>query len=105
MVIDANSIAIVLATSFISGAATAIVASISDNKKEKKRIAERDQDHLKMDLKDMKIKLYEIEKELDSWKAKYYNTLQELIQVKSELEETLTRLNIISDFKIDPESY
>ena len=53
----------------------------------------------------MKIKLYEIEKELDSWKAKYYNTLQELIQVKSELEETLTRLNIISDFKIDPESY
>ena len=55
MVIDANSIAIVLATSFISGAATAIVASISDNKKEKKRIAERDQDHLKMDLKEILI--------------------------------------------------
>lgn len=97
MVIDANSIATIIAVSVLSGAGTALIASISDSKKEKARKQERYQDQLKMDLKDLKIQLYELERELDSWKSKYYSTLEQLISVKSELEETLIRLSILSD--------
>jgi len=95
MVIDANSIAIVIAASVLSGAGTALVASFNDNKKEKTRQKERYQDQLKMDLKDLKIQLYELEKELDAWKGKYYNTLEQLISVRAELEETLIKLSLI----------
>ena len=62
------------------------------NKKEQRRRVERDQDLLKMDLKDLKIELYKIEKELSDWKDKYYNAIQELIEIKSELEATLIEL-------------
>ena len=95
MVIDANSIAIVIAASILSGVGTALVASYNDNKKEKTRQKERYQDQLKLDLKDLKIQLYELEKELDDWKNKYYYTLEELISVKAELEETLVKLSIL----------
>jgi len=95
MVIDANSIAIVIAASVLSGAGTALVAAYNDGKKEKTRQLERYQDQLKLDLKDLKIQLYELEKELDAWKDKYYLTLEELISVKSELEETLIKLSIL----------
>jgi chromosome segregation ATPase len=79
---------------------TAIVAGIRDNKKEKIRQAEREQDHLKLELKDLKIALYKVERELTEWKDKYYDAIQELISVKSELEETLLKLSFI-DHKID----
>jgi septal ring factor EnvC (AmiA/AmiB activator) len=104
MVIDANSVATIIAVSVLSGAGTALIASVNDNKKEKVRQKERYQDQLKMDLKDMKIKLYELEKELDEWKIKYYNTLEQLIGVKAELEETLTRISILSDLHLDPKT-
>jgi len=97
MVIDANSVATIIAVSVLSGAGTALIASYNDSKKEKIRRQERYQDQLKLDLKDLKIQLYELEKEFDSWKSKYYSTLEELILVKSELEETLIRLNILND--------
>ena len=97
MVIDANSVATIIAVSVLSGAGTALIASLNDSKKEKIRRQERYQDQLKMDLKDLKIQLYELEKELDAWKSKYYSTLEQLISVKSELEETLIRLNILND--------
>ena len=97
MVIDANSVITIIAVSVLSGAGTAIIASYNDGKKEKTRQKERYQDHLKLDLKDLKIQLYELEKELDSWKSKYYSTLEELIVVKSELEETLIKLNILNE--------
>lgn len=96
MVIDANSVATIIAVSVLSGAGTAFIASLNDNKKEKVRRQERYQDQLKMDLKDLKIQLYELEKELDSWKSKYYSTIEQLISVKSELEETLIKLNILN---------
>lgn len=60
--------------------------------KRKRRQVEREQDHLKLDLKDLKIELYKIEKELSEWKDKYYTAIQEMIIVKSELEETLIKL-------------
>lgn len=95
MVIDAGSVAIVIAASVLSGAGTAIVAAYGDNKKEQARKQERYQDQLKMDLKDLKIQLYELEKELDAWKSKYYSTIEQLILVRSELEEALVKLSII----------
>jgi hypothetical protein len=45
-----------------------------------------------MDLKDLKIELYKIEKELSDWKDKYYTAIQELIGIKAELEATLIEL-------------
>ena len=48
-----------------------------------------------MDLKDLEIKLYKLEKDLAEWRDKYYNALQELIEVKAELEDTLIKLTHI----------
>jgi len=89
---ESSAIVIAICAAILSGMGTAIVAGIRDAAKEKNRRIERDQDHLKLDLKDLKIELYKIEKELTEWKDKYYNTLQELIGIKSELEESLIQL-------------
>ena len=97
---DYTSIIIAISAAVLSGMGTAIVAGIRDNKKEKVRQAEREQDHLKIALKDLKIALYKVERELTEWKDKYYDAIQELISVKSELEETLLKLSFI-DHKID----
>ena len=76
----------------MSGMGTAIIAGLNESKKEKNRQIEREQDHLKIELKDLKIELYQLEKELTEWKDKYYSTLQDLIIVKSELENALREL-------------
>ena len=89
---ESSAIIIAICAAILSGVGTAIVAGIRDIAKEKNRRIERDQDHLKLDLKDLKIELYKIEKELTEWKDKYYNALQELIAIKSELEESLMQL-------------
>ena len=89
------SLVIALSAAILSGMGTAIIAGIRDNKKEKVRQQEREQDHLKMEVKDLKISLYKIERELTEWKDKYYQAIQELISVKSELEETLLKLSFI----------
>jgi peptidoglycan hydrolase CwlO-like protein len=87
-----SAIIIAICAAILSGMGTAIIAGIRDAAKEKNRRTEREQDHLKLDLKDLKIELYKIEKELTEWKDKYYNALQELIAIKSELEESLMQL-------------
>jgi len=89
---ESSAIIIAICAAVLSGIGTAIVAGIRDMAKEKNRRIERDQDHLKLDLKDLKIELYKIEKELTEWKDKYYNALQELIRIKAELEESLMQL-------------
>lgn len=95
MTLDANSVIIVIIASILSGMGTALVSGVKESKREKSRLVEREQDLLKMDLKDLEIKLYKLEKDLSEWRDKYYNTLQELIEVKSELEETLIKLTHI----------
>lgn len=95
MVIDANSILIVISASVLSGFGTALVAGISDSKKEKNRRYEKAQDDLKLELKDLQIRLYQLEKDLTNWKDRYYSTVQQLIEVKAELEDTLIQLNLI----------
>ena len=92
MQINYLSILIAISAALVSGMGTAMIASFRDNKKEQRRRVERDQDLLKMDLKDLKIELYKIEKELSEWKDKYYNAIQELIEIKAELEATLIEL-------------
>jgi len=92
MNLDLTTIIIAISAAILSGMGTAIIAGINDNKKEKNRQIEREQDHLKIELKDLKIELYQLEKELTEWKDKYYSTLQDLIMVKSELENALREL-------------
>jgi peptidoglycan hydrolase CwlO-like protein len=100
---DYTSIILAISAAILSGMGTAIIAGIRDNKKEKIRQTERTQDHLKLEIKDLKIELYRLEKELTDWKDKYYSSIQELIQVKSELENALVQLNIIEYRELDSE--
>jgi peptidoglycan hydrolase CwlO-like protein len=95
MTLDANSVIIVIAASILSGIGTALVNGIKEAKREKNRRVEREQDMLKMELKDLEIKLYKLEKDLTEWRDKYYEALQELIEVKAELEDTLIKLTHI----------
>lgn len=95
MTLDANSVIIVIAASILSGMGTALVAEIKESKREKIRRAEREQDMLKMELKDLEIKLYKLERDLIEWRDKYYAAVQELIEVKAELEDTLIKLTHI----------
>jgi uncharacterized protein YlxW (UPF0749 family) len=95
MNIDSTAIVIALSASILSGMGTALIAARVESKKEQARQIERYQDNLKMELKDLKIHLYEIEKELDAWKEKYYDAIQQLIEVKAELEDTIIKLSLI----------
>lgn len=92
---DYTSIIIALAAAILSGMGTAIIAGLRDSKRERIRQAEREQDQLKLEIKDLKISLYQVERDLTEWKDKYYMAIQELIGVKSELEETLIKLSFI----------
>lgn len=102
MKIDIFTLLLSLSAAILSGMGTAIIAGIKDSKKEKTRQQEREQDHLKMEIKDLKIQLYELEKQLTEWKDKYYNAIQQLIEVKSELEQTLIQLDHINIHIEDP---
>jgi hypothetical protein len=91
-----NSVIILtLLSAFISGIGVSVFAWFVERKKEKVRRAEREQDILKLELKDLQIKLYQLEKDLDEWKDKYYTAIQELVSVRTELEETMIRLSLI----------
>jgi hypothetical protein len=89
---ELNTVLFGILASLVSGAGTAIISSIRESKREKIRKSEKEHDILKMELKDLQIKLYKIERDLDEWKDKYYEAIQELIVVRAELEETLIRL-------------
>ena len=95
MILDYTAIVIAILAAVLSGMGTAIIGGIKESKREKVRQSERDQDHLKLEVKDLKIELYKIERELTEWKDKYYNTIQELIAVRAELEDTMMKLTYI----------
>lgn len=96
-----NSQAIILAiiAALLSGAGATILRAMFDQKTAKRQdqihFYERQQDHLQIELKDLKLQLYDLEKDLDDWKNKYYETLSQFIEVKAELEQTLISLNLI----------
>ena len=93
MDINYLTVTLSLLAAVLSGMGTAIVAGFRDNKKEKIRQEEREKDHLKLEIKDLKITLFELEKQLADWKDKYYDTLQQLIGIKAELENALIMIN------------
>ena len=95
MNLDTHTIVLSILAAIVSGMGTAIIAGISDNKKEKARKHEREQDQLRLELKDLKIELYKIERDLTEWKDKYYTAIQDLIGDRAELEEALIQLTLI----------
>jgi len=84
----------------LSGFSTALINGFRDSKKEKNRQAEREKDHLRLDIKDLKIELYQLEKELTEWKDKYYKAIHDLIEMKAELEAVISQLNHIEYHEI-----
>lgn len=96
MQIDLITAILSLLAAILGGMGTAVVSAIKENKKEKIRQREREQDHLKMEIKDLKISLYKLEKELTEWKDKYYKAIQELIEIKSELEQALIQIDHVN---------
>ena len=100
---DYTSIILAISAAILSGMGTAIISGIKESKKEKNRQKEREQDLLKLEIKDLKISLYKLERDLTEWKDKYYNAIQDLIVVKAELENALTQLNLIELNELDSE--
>lgn len=89
---NASQIIITLMASISSGLIGVFFNYKKEKKKDLKRVEEKEKDRILLELKDLQIKLYQLEILLDEWKDKYYKTLQELIDVKFELENTLLRL-------------
>jgi predicted transcriptional regulator len=93
--LDTTALVIAISSSLLSGLATGLLATWREHKKEVVRQSEREKDRLVLELKDLQITCYQIQKDLDDWRLKYYNTLEELIEVKAELEKTLIKLTNI----------
>ena len=98
---DLNTIIIAITVSVVSGIGTSFISSIKESQRETVRKREREQDHLKLELKDLQIQLYRVEKDLDEWKNKYYDTVQDLISVRAELENTVIQLNHLELHEIE----
>lgn len=89
------NISIAIVASGISGLVTAMYSAKNEKKREIIRQQEKIQDDLRIELKDAQIKLYQLEKDLNEWKEKYYQTLQQMMEVKNELEQALFTLSLI----------
>jgi len=90
-----TQIIITLFAASISGLLTAQINSKRSKKDKIAQAADKAHDQLLLEIKDLQIKLYQLEKDLNEWKDKYYEALQELIRVKAELEGTLLKLTHI----------
>ena len=97
--LESTALIIAISSSLLSGLITGLVATWIEHKKEANRQAEKNKDQLLLQIKDLQIVGYQLQKDLDDWRLKYYNTLQELVEVKAELERTITKL-----VQIDPMS-
>jgi hypothetical protein len=94
--ISTNQILLTIIASVLSGALGVLFNYKKEKKKEAVRLSEKIHDGLLIELKDLQIKLYKLEKDLDEWKQKYYEALQELISVKAELEDSLLKIGHIN---------
>jgi septal ring factor EnvC (AmiA/AmiB activator) len=88
-----TQIIITIIASVSSGLIGVLFNYRKEKKKEQIRQAEKMHDGLLLELKDLQIKLYKLEKDLDEWKQKYYEALQELIAVKADLDRSLSHIN------------
>lgn len=91
--LNTTQIIITILASISSGLIGVLFSYKKEKKKEEIRLAEKMHDGLLIELKDLQIKLYKLEKDLDEWKSKYYDALQELIHVRSDLEDSLMKLS------------
>jgi hypothetical protein len=87
-----TQIIITLFAASISGLFTAQINSRKARKEKMVQAADKAHDQLLLEIKDLQIKLYKLEKDLNEWKDKYFEALQELIRVKAELEGTMLKL-------------
>ena len=92
MNISLYQILITLFAASISGLFTAYINSRRLKKEKAIQAADKAHDQLLLEIKDLQIKLYKLEKDLSEWKDKYFEALQELIKVKAELEGTMLKL-------------
>jgi Na+-translocating ferredoxin:NAD+ oxidoreductase RnfG subunit len=92
MNISLYQILITLFAASISGLFTAYINSKRLKKEKIAQAADKAHDQLLLEIKDLQIKLYKLEKDLSEWKDKYFEALQELIKVKAELEGTMLKL-------------
>jgi len=90
-----TQIIITLFAASISGLFTAQLNARKSKKEKLAQIADKAHDLLLIEVKDLEIKLYKLEKDLTEWKEKYFEALQELIKVKAELESTMIKLTHI----------
>lgn len=90
-----TQILITLFAASISGLLTAQINSKRLKRDKIVQAADKAHDQLLLEIKDLQIKLYKLEKDLSEWKEKYFEALQELIKVKAELEGTMLRLSHI----------
>ena len=95
MNISLTQILITLFAASISGVLTAQINSRRSKKERVIQAADKAHDQLLLEIKDLQIKLYQLEKDLNEWKDKYFEALQELIRVKAELEGTVLKLTHI----------
>lgn len=95
MNVSTSQIILAILASILSGFGTALYGSLREKKRDIFRSQEKAQTDLKLELKDLEIKLYQLEKDLNEWRDKYYEAIQELIAVKAELEDTLIKLTHI----------
>jgi peptidoglycan hydrolase CwlO-like protein len=95
MNISITQIIITLFAASISGVFTAWINSRRAKKEKAAQALDKAHDQLLLEIKDLQIKLYKLEKDLSEWKDKYFEALQELIQVKAELEGTMLKLTHI----------
>lgn len=89
----AIDVMVALGSSILGGLGATVLSAQKEKKAEKVRQEENAKNELRMELKDLQIKLYSLEKDLNEWKDKYYSAIQELIKVKAELEHSLINLN------------
>ena len=61
MSVDLTTVIISISAAVLSGFGARLMSSFSEKKREIVRRQERYQDHLKLDLKDLKIQLYQVE--------------------------------------------
>ena len=95
MNISLTQVLITLFAASISGLFTAQINSRKSRKEKLVQAADKAHDQLLLEIKDLQIKLYKLEKDLNEWKDKYFEAIQELIRVKAELEGTMLKLTHI----------
>lgn len=92
MITPTDQIILTLSASLLSGLGVSLINQRKNKKSNIQRLEEKAKDEMRIELKDLQIKLYKLEKDLAEWKDKYYEALQELIKVRAELEESFLKL-------------